>query len=199
MAQRSPNNTHCIEVAVGTQRPIEIIRQIFAGKVSDDAYAGKCGAERARAFGHAGGFHFDGNPAFRAQFGLFRRPANDAIDRTDGARPGSPPGERKHGVTPELIGNARTDYDVGDAERRVERAAEPDADDAVGRQNSPGGIDGSRGAMAPDSVGDQQSLSAGQGSGARPIGSQRDRSGRVQAPENAAKFRRRRGYQQKPH
>ena len=33
MAQRIPNNTHCIEVAVETEGRSKVIRQIFTGKI----------------------------------------------------------------------------------------------------------------------------------------------------------------------
>src|SRR5271157_6192189 len=86
MAQRSLENTYCIEVPVRTQCRIEVIRHAFAGQIGNRLHAIKGKLEGLRPLGHSGGFHLDGDGSRIAQGSLLRGGRGNMVDGADGPR-----------------------------------------------------------------------------------------------------------------
>ena len=61
MAQRSRKYFYCIEMAVGTEGGIKVVRHSFACEVCDRLHTIKGKMESVSALGHSGSLHFDGD------------------------------------------------------------------------------------------------------------------------------------------
>src|SRR5258708_40134189 len=72
MAQSSRKNPYCIEVSVGTERRIKVIRHSFACEICDGLHTIKWKIESVSALGDSGSLHFDGDGAQSAHAALLR-------------------------------------------------------------------------------------------------------------------------------